>query len=409
LNTAFFPVASRLAHSNAALAGRNMQDAPPAQAGQAVFLHTGWRSGGTWIWSRCREYPQVQGYYEPLHEHAARFRRRDVATMRPGSWQSNHSDTAPYFEEYRDLIPARGRGVALYQPRFALDGFFRAPDEPADPDLEAYLASLMAGPIAEGRLPVFKFCRSMGRVGWFERRFPHALHAVILRNPIAQYQSGQRLLQEKRNRYFALAPLLVLARNAKHPAVREAAFALGVSVPTLHSDDLDYAVEACWLHVRHVSPAERYRGFLTFWTLCAIAALGSEALVIDLDAIATNPTHRRDVEMALQSTIGEPIELVPRAQSASDLAPPPLGWREAHGAAEALVRKHRDRLSTARLDIVLEKLAGGTPASWPKSSLPDLPLSPSVSRRSVTAAQVLLARAMQPLRRLHGSIALRTS
>jgi len=394
LNTAIFP--------NAAL---DMHASPAVQASQAVFLHTGWRSGGTWIWSRCRSYAHVHGYYEPLHEHAARFRRRDVETMRPGSWQSNHSETAPYFEEFRDLIPPRGRGVALYQPRFAFDGFFRAPDDPADPALESYLGSLMAGPLAEGRLPVLKFCRSMGRVGWFERRFPDALHAVVLRNPVAQYQSGQYLLQEQRNRYFALAPMLVLARNVRHPAVREAALALGVSIPTLYSDHMDYAVEICWLHVRRVSAAERYRGFLAFWTLCAVAALDSEALVIDLDAIATDLQHRRDVETALQGPIGEPIQLVPRARSASDAAAPPLGWREAHGAAEALALKRR--LPPERLDIILEKLSGGAPATWPAPVLPGETLSTSLSRRTLTAAEILLARAMQPLRRLHGSLAQR--
>ncbi len=404
LNTAILPSTVVLERRIEGLSGSHQ---PAARAGQAVFLHTGWRSGGTWIWSRCRAYAQVHGYYEPLHEHAARFRRRDVETMRPGSWQSNHSETAPYFEEFRDLIPAHGRGVALYQPRFAFDGFFRAPDDPADPALESYLSSLMAGPVAQGRLPVLKFCRSMGRVGWFERRFPDALHAVVLRNPVAQYESGQRLLQDQRNRYFALAPMLVLARNARNPAVREAALALGVNIPTLYSDDMDYAVEACWLHVRRLSPAEHYRGFLAFWTLCATAALDSEALVIDLDAIATDLEHRRDVETALQVRIGEPIQLVPRARSASDLAPPPAGWREAHGAAEVLVLTRRDRLSAARMDIILEKLAGGTPGSWLTPRLPDAQRPGSFPRRTLTAAEILLARAMQPLRRLHGTLAKR--
>ena len=275
--------------------------------GQSVFLHTGWRSGGTWIWSRCRAYPQVHGYYEPLHEHAATFRRRDVEWMRPGSWKSNHSETAPYFQEYGALIPPRsGRGVALYQARFAFDDFFRAPNDPGDAELEAYLASLLALPLAQGKLPVLKFCRSMGRVGWFEQRFPRALHAVVLRDPIGQFHSGQRLLQEQRNRYFVLAPLLVLARNALDPRVRTAVSALGVRLPALYSDDMDYAVETCWAHVRRAPLAERYRCFLAFWTLCAMSALDSAALVIDADAMGEDPAHRSTIEQALQAHIGEP-------------------------------------------------------------------------------------------------------
>jgi hypothetical protein len=377
-----------------------------SDAGQAVFLHTGWRSGGTWIWSRCRAFSRVHGYYEPLHEHAASFRRRDVATMRPGSWQSNHSETAPYFEEYRDLIPAHGRGVALYETRFAFDRFFRAPEDPPDVDLVAYLDSLMASPIAEGRLPVLKFCRSMGRVGWFERLFPQALHAVVLRDPVAQFLSGQRLLQVQRNRYFAVAPLLVLARNIAEPAVREAAQALGVRLPALYSDDMDYAIETCWSHVRRASPAERYRGFLAFWTLCATKALDSSALVIDVDVIGRDPDHRHGIEQALQARIGEPIQLMPRAASTEPVVPPP-GWREAHGAAAALVRYHNDQLPPDRLDIVLGKLGDNPvlPTDWSTPRLP-YPLPDStMARRAATWAEIRIARAMQPLRRLHGSIA----
>jgi hypothetical protein len=411
LNEAFFPTAAFREHGVSTRGGLDgVQPLALSDAGQAVFLHTGWRSGGTWIWSRCREYPRVHGYYEPLHEHAATFRRRDVQKMRPGSWKSNHSHTAPYFEEYTDLIPPRGRGVLLYQSRFAFDDFFRAPDDPGDAALEAYLGSLLSPPIAEGRLPVLKFCRSMGRVGWFERLFPQALHAVVLREPSAQFRSGQRLLIEQRNRYFALGPMLVLARNAQHPDVRAAAHALGVNLPTLYSDDMDYAIEACWAHVRHASPAERYRGFLAFWTLCAISALDSEALVIDVDAIGEDLAHRGDIEGALQARIGEPIQLVPRASPPSVATLLPPRWREAHDAAGSFARAHGMRLSPQRLNLILEKLgdddsAPHTPPSWGTPVLPVTVASLSLPRHIATWAEVRFARAVQPLRRLHGSIA----
>ena len=413
VNTIVFPAPDFWGHRHAPPSGLQAATTDLHAAGeQAVFLHTGWRSGGTWIWSKCRASARVHGFYEPLHEHAARFRRRDVDTLRPGSWKSNHSDTAPYFQEYRDLIPPRGRGVPLYQQRFAFDGFFRAPDDPGDSELEAYLAALLAPPIAQGRLPVLKFCRSIGRVGWFEQRFPQALHVVVLRDPVAQFHSGQRLLQAQRNRYFVLAPLLVLARNAHDPMVRVAASALGVTLPTLHSDDMDYAVETCWAMVRRASPAERYRGFLAFWTLCALSALDSGALVIDADAIGDNLAHRSTVEQALEAWIGEPIQLVPRVSQTATTAGLPSGWREAHDEAASFVRAHQGRVSTGRIDIILEKLGGEesairTPPSWPTPRLPDSTLSAGWTRSAGTWAEVRLARAMQPLRRLHGSIAKR--
>jgi hypothetical protein len=402
---------TELSAANPRVFGTAMRSVAP-ELGSAIFLHTGWRSGGTWIWSQCRASPHVCGFYEPLHEHAARFRRRDVATMRPGSWQSNHSDTPPYFEEYRDLIPRAGRGVARYNSRFAFDNFFRSPDEPSDLELETYLDSLMAGPWAQGRLPVLKFCRSMGRVGWLENLFPQALHLVVLRDPVAQFHSIQRLLEQQRNRYFALAPLLVLARNAQHKAVREAAQALGVRLPELNSRDMDYAVETCWRHVRRISPAEHYRGFLAFWTLCAVGALDSEAQVIDMDTIGSNAGHRVAVEAALRTRIGDAIRLQPRQPEGALRRARPAGMAEAHAGALRLLHAHGGRLTAARRDLLASKLQaglelGGAGPGVPGWSIPVLP-GPSGRRSAMqrlgTGAMVLMAQAMQPLRRLHGSL-----
>jgi hypothetical protein len=162
--------------------------------------------------------------------------------------------------------------------------------------------------------------------------------------------------------------------------------------------------------VRRASPAERYRGFLAFWALCAMSALDSRALVIDVDAIGEDLAHRRDIEQALQARIGEPIQLVPRASPPPAAIPPPPGWREAHDAAGSFVRAHGLRLSTQRLSLILQKLGDDdsvvrTPQSWRTPVLPMPVASAGLPRRIATWAQVRFARAMQPLRRLHGSIA----
>jgi len=384
-------------------------------AAQAIFMHTSWRSGGTWIWSRCRAAAGVCGFYEPLHEQAARFRLSTLSSIRPGSWQSNHSETDPYFEEYRALIGPRGRGVAGYDARFAFDDFFRAPGEPADAVLQTYLVGLLASPAAHGKMPVLKFCRSAGRVGWLEAMFPQAMHLVVLRDPLAQFHSIQRLLEQQRNRYFALAPLLVLARNARHPAVANAVSTLGVSLPPLHSANLDYGVETCWRHIRRIAPAEQYRGFLAFWTLCAIASLDSGATVIDVDALGTDPAHRRGAEATLLAQLGEPIKLVPRAPHETAAMPPPPGLDEAHEAAAAFLNANRHRLTAQRHAIITAKLESatgpqsGTPlvSGWSSPVMPAPLAARNPTQRLATALIVMAARGIQPLRRLHGAMAWR--
>jgi hypothetical protein len=349
-----------------------------------------------------------------LHEQAARFRRHTISAIRPGSWRSNHSETAPYFEEYRTLIDPRGRGLPGYRESFAFDNFFRAPHEPADPAIRTYLGGLLTSPPAAGKLPVLKFCRSLGRVGWLENMFPRALHLVVLRDPLGQFNSIQRLLQQQRNRYFALAPLLVLARNAHHPQVRAAAAALGVSLPALFSADMDYAVETCWRHVRRLSPAEQYRGFLTFWTLCAMSALDSEAQVIDIDAMGTDPAPLLSTEAIFRAQIGESIRLVPRTPAPGGARQVPPGLHEAHAAALALLQANRHRLTAPRHALIAARLEpppgaarSARVAGWISPVLPAPPARRRMFQRCATGLIVLLARAVQPLRRLHGAVAWR--
>ena len=279
----------------------------PAQA--ALFLHTGWRSSGTWIWSRLREDPAVMAFYEPLHEQLATLSTPRIARLRPGAWNSGHAGATPYYSEFRELLARRGRGVAGYQERFATDRYFL--DEDArDPDLEAYLGSLISHARDAGRVPVLKFCRSLGRVAWMRRRFPDAMHAVVLRDPQAQWRSARQQLDMAGNRYFLVGPLLILARNSGHPLVAEACSKLGVRLPSLPSGgNLSFDQEICWRHLAKLGWADRYRSFLAYWTASAITALQDDVLPIDSDALLESDAHRSRVEGAILSGLGFAVSL----------------------------------------------------------------------------------------------------
>src|SRR5262245_47471573 len=55
---------------------------------QAVFLHTGWRTAGTWLWSRFRARPDVMGFYEPLHERLDDLALHEIPELRADTWDS---------------------------------------------------------------------------------------------------------------------------------------------------------------------------------------------------------------------------------------------------------------------------------------------------------------------------------
>lgn len=374
----------------------------PATPSAAVFLHAGWRSCGTWLWAALRDSGTVRAFYEPLHEDLARLDHAAIGAFSPGSWGSGHGPGAPYFAEFAGALNPSGRGVAGYHPRFAFDDFFTDSDH-ADPALEAYVSDLLHRATAEGRLPVLKFCRSLGRVAWFERHFPSALHAVVVRDPWAQWSSARAQLERDKNRYFVLAPFVILARNADNPLLQAGLAHLRVKLPPHLGRDLQLTTSVCWHHIKHLGWRDRYRGFLAFWTASNIAALSGNSLAIDADALGTDAEHRTAVQDAMNAATGLPLSLMPRPD-ADALAP--LAREDAAEAARAaadalsFLAAERHRLAPHRALLMEYKLrslaAGATPSNGPIG-----PVQPPAFAYASATAYVAVTRALYPLRRAH--------
>jgi len=375
---------------------------PASQSAAAMFLHAGWRSCGTWLWATLRGSDTVRAFYEPLHEDLARLDRAAIGAFSPGSWGSGHGAGAPYFAEFAGMLNRHRRGVALYDRRFAFDDFFAGPER-ADPALEAYINSLLLHATAEGRLPVLKFCRSLGRVAWLERHFPAALHAVVVRDPRAQWSSARAQLERDKNRYFVLAPFVILARNAHDPLLAAALAHLRVKLPPHLGSGLALTTDVCWHHIKHLSWADRYRGFLAFWAASNVAALSGEALVIDADALRTDPDHRAAVQDRMSAATGLPLSLTPRSGSG---APAPIeagsGAEASRAAADALafVAGQKHRLAPHRAALLERKLLACAAGAAPRDG-PIAPIEASAPAYAGAAAYVVATRALYPLRRAH--------
>jgi hypothetical protein len=387
---------------------------PAATRASAIFMHAGWRSCGTWLWETLRDSPTVRAYYEPLHEGLGSLDRPAIGDFRPDSWGSGHGGGAPYFAEFAAHLSTRGRGVEGYQQRFAFDDFFTPPGRD-DPALRAYLSRLVLSAHGEGRLPVLKFCRSLGRVAWMRAQFPDALHVVMLRDPVAQWRSARLQMERDANHYFVLAPFLILGRNAAHPLLVDALRRLDVSLPPRLSGEPGVILTTTWRHVQKLSWAERYRAFLALWAVTAVTALASGADVVDADLLTSDAAHRRDVAGLLGEAAGVHLDL-PVAQGHG-----PLAWLgsadEAEDAARAaltalgFVVEHRALLAPERARMLTRKLrprfqppAGDTLPMLTRAALPPPAPArrpPAAVRYVDAAAYLVLARASYPLRRAH--------
>ncbi|CAB3675707.1 hypothetical protein [Paraburkholderia rhynchosiae] len=288
--------------------------APKSALKRAIFLHTGWRSAGTWVWSRLRALDAATGFYEPLSNVLADLTLADVSASRPTLTSGHPPLEAPYFDEYRPFLHEGARGVAGYRRQFSIDRFGGVPDAEFAA-LHAYLQNLCEHSARQRSVPVLKFCRSSGRLPWLKHAFPDVMHVGVLRNPASQFASGWLLGQQWRNPFFVAAPFRVLGLNRADPLVKQIIEMCDVKLPpAVPASDDAYAM-ACEHYARSAEGNNAYRAFVALWMLCAWRMAEGVDLLVDMDLLGQS----RDYAAALCAGFEAQSGLSPDFSSARDL------------------------------------------------------------------------------------------
>lgn len=157
-----------------------------------IFLHSGWRTGGTALAFALAADPGVSLFYDPFNPGLAGL-WDGVRQIGPSSWPSGHPDRATgYFAEYAPLV-RDGRIHGASERFFDSYAMSATDDEPAQ---EEFLRALIALAADDGRRAVMKFEQTDGRIAWLRARFPDAVHVGLLRDPEAQFRRWLVLLVE---------------------------------------------------------------------------------------------------------------------------------------------------------------------------------------------------------------------
>jgi len=290
---------------------------------RAVFLHTGWRSSGTWIWEQFRALPEVVAFYEPLHEQFALVRRSEL--VKPPAHAARihgHPESMrPYFEEFEPLFSRTTGRLRYYKIAFAVDEYFAVPER-RHRGLARYLQSLLDFATSIGKAPVLKFARSMGRVGWLRQNFSHAVHVAVLRDPWTQWASSWKMYADEENDYFVVMPRMVLASNLADPRVRAAVERMGLALGSPAGRTFGARHKACEAVARGASPEALYRVFLALWTLCAYEAIACAHTCVDIDKLAASSDYRARVQATLAALTGLTPDLTDARTSRHALGPP---------------------------------------------------------------------------------------
>jgi hypothetical protein len=252
----------------------------------AVFLHSGWRTGSTYVWNKFRRLPSCMAFYEPFNDLLASMNAVGVLMTSRHDAALRHSGLdLPYFHEYLPLLGAKGH--PLFRDEFVCRDFFVAGEEL--PEQRAYLESLLGLAEKAKKTPVLGFVRSLGRVAWFKREFKGA-NIVLIRSPFSQWVSGQKVAADGGYKFFDPLHFLILSQaRGSAPAVEHA---MAHRIPRYETLPTNAARLMLGDLVKAAPPATRFAVFASVYFLSMMAGLPHADLVIDVDRLTSEADYR---------------------------------------------------------------------------------------------------------------------
>jgi hypothetical protein len=266
-----------------------------------IFIHSMWRSCGTFIFNKFRHDDSFHCYFEPCSEFLAAASPEGVSAAIPDEVRTNLRHTGAEKQSFGAFPFTKVNGVHGFRDRFAYDRF-HMPRDAEDYELQLYISILIDHAISQNRVAVAKCCRFGLRAEWLERIF-NPVSIYVVREPDAMFRSYWSFGGAQS--YFLVASLLIVARN-RHLAVFEEV-AEELQVPSLCGRPLPRAfAEARELATR--LDAQDFRDVtLVLWAVTLLHNLRVTKALVDMDLLIRDNEYRRCTEERLAALVGRRI------------------------------------------------------------------------------------------------------
>jgi hypothetical protein len=268
-----------------------------------IFLHSSFRSGSTYVWSKFRELPSTTAYYEPFHESLGLDIQR-LLSLTGDSWNSHHPAlNAPYFSEYRPFI--EDNRVRNFASDFSYRRFFLGADA-VQPGLQNYVGMLIDHAASLGKTPVFGFSRSLGRIGWLKAHF-NSFNVLVLRRPRKQWASIVQQATTYGHPYFYTTNFVICGQNRNHPLVRPLIDVY--DIPLIETADASRDIASYERVLSGVTNEVGYFIFFYHYLTTLIESGPAADLILDMDRLSADTGYRSEVTARIQDCTGETIDV----------------------------------------------------------------------------------------------------
>jgi hypothetical protein len=249
-----------------------------------IFIHSLFRAGSTYVFSRLRRCPGLYCYYESMHELVA-WASEDVTRLdiesRADKMQQLHHPVLerPYFEELKAAWPAWQQALA---PTTVYGGYFA--EEPCAAGEDFFLALCAASPAQ----PLFSECRTAGRMSALKKSVG-GKHAYLWRNPWDQWWSYQI------DPYFDAATRVIAHANPLPEPLRALQTEFDIAGAPLSS----FSEARDFYDLRPLDFEASYAWFYGLWLYLLGLASTTADLMINIDALGRDSDHTDEVSKAL--------------------------------------------------------------------------------------------------------------
>ncbi len=243
---------------------------------KAIFLHSLFRAGSTYLFKKFRDNENTWPFYEPLHHDLDRLRENKLDI-----WKYNDESVAksmshptlsePHFSEY--LHAFNDDGPLPYFDQCYSYYHYNQPEGL----LKEYLDNLVST-TPEHLLPVLQFNRTSLRLEWFTQTFPEVLHVFLLRDPFDQFESyvGRG---ELGNNIFLALNLIIVASN-------DIFIDLDLQIEFKEKHHVNRMIQEAVVKSKEYTLHQHFEIFLHIWMKSLMDAVDTSVVIADMDKIS---------------------------------------------------------------------------------------------------------------------------